>query len=320
MNALFVTEKWFGGTPRLSFTNNFHNLFNTFSSALGMDFTWDTIHIDESHSTYKKHVDDIVPEYCQKNNIKIVFYCLLGSDPRNPSLSTYQAIKNLNILQCFMWPDTAPWAISKINELKDLADLHVSWDNTSIPIEYSDKHLCLWVPQDQFLFYPDEQSIDISFVGSKHHRDRREYLSFLAENFSNISIRGGQNEERLSPQVYAALIRKSKINLNFPLHPFGFDQVKGRVFEVLSSKSLLFERANEITKKLLAPGVDYVEFDGLDDVSDKLKYFLNNEEKRIEIAENGYKKYREVYSSDVFWKTILNKLFKKKIYEINNNF
>lgn len=320
MKTLFVTEKWFGGAPSLSFTNNFHNLFNTFSSALGMGFTWDTIHIDEAHYTYKRHVDEIVPEYCSRNGIKIVFYCLLGTDYRNPSASTFQAVKGMNILQCFMWPDTAPWALDKIKELKGLADLHVSWDNTSIPTEYSDNHLCMWVPQDQFLFFPDEQRIDVNFTGSKHQKDRVEYLTFLGQKLSNISIRGGQNEERLTPQVYAALIRKSKINLNFPLHPFGFEQVKGRVFEVLASKSLLLEKANNVTNKLLIPSVDYVEFEGLQDASDKIEYLLNNEDERKKIAESGYKKYRESYSSDIFWKTIINKLLNRKVYEIKNNF
>lgn len=319
-HVLFVTEKWFNGHPKFSFTNNFHNLFNTFSSAVGETFSWNTIHIDESYYIYGKHVDEIILNYCLHNNVVAVFYSLLGTDPRNPTTKTYEALKNAKIKQCFMWPDTADWAIQKIKELSDLSDLHISWDNPSIPIEHSGKHLSMWVPQDQFLFFPEYQSIDVNFAGSKHHKDRIEYLSFLGKNLENISIRGGQNEETLSPQVYAALIRRSKINLNFPLHPFGFDQIKGRVFEVLAAKSLLLERANEVTKKLFTPGVDYIEFDSPQDALDKIKYFLDNEEKRIEIAGNGYKKYREKYSSDIFWKIIINRLFNQKIYEISNNF
>lgn len=319
-HILFVTEKWFNGCPQLSFTNNFHNLFNTFNSAVGEDFSWNTIHIDESYSIYGKHVDEIILNYCLYNNVSVVFYSLLGTDPRNPTIKTYQALKNAKIKQCFMWPDTAGWAIEKIKELDSLSDLHISWDNPSIKIGYSNKHLSMWVPQDQFLFCPDEQNIDVNFSGSKHQEDRIEYLNFLIKKLNSISIRGGQAEERLSPQLYAFLIRRSKINLNFPLHPFGFDQVKGRVFEVLASKSLLLEKANSETKKLLIPNEEYVEFYSPQDALGKIKYFLNNEEHRIDIARKGYEKYREKYSSDIFWKTIINKLFASQIYEINNNF
>lgn len=307
-HILFVTEKWFAGNPQLSFTNNFHNLFNTFDFSFGEIFSWNTIHIDESYSIYGKHVDEVIHSYCINNSVKAVFYCLLGTDFRNPTNKTYEYLKNQNIKQCFMWPDTASWTIDKIKQLSGLADLHVSWDNPSLQINYSDNHLSLWVPQDQFLFHPDKQTIDINFSGSKHQQDRIKYLPFLHQNLPNISIRGGQAEERLSPHLYAFLIRKSKINLNFPLHPFGFDQVKGRVFEILASKSLLLERSNNETKKLFIPNKEYIEFDSPKDALDKVKYFLEHEDQRLNICENGYKKYIETYSSDIFWKTIMNKL------------
>ena len=319
-HVLFVTEKWFNGHPKFSFTNNFHNLFNTFSSAVGEAFSWNTIHIDESYSIYGKHVDEIILNYCLHNNVVAVFYSLLGTDPRNPTIKTYEALKNAKIKQCFMWPDTADWAIQKIKELNGLSDLHISWDNPSIPIEYSSNHVSMWVPQDQFLFYPDEQKIDVIFSGSKHQQDRIDYLNFLIQNLENISITGGQAEEMLSPQMYAFSIRKSKINLNFPMHPFGFDQVKGRVFEVLACKSLLLEKHNEETKKILIPNEEYIEFFDPQDALNKIKYFLKNEEHRMHIASKGYKKYRDKYSSDIFWKTIINKLFDTSVYEINNNF
>jgi len=319
-HILFVTEKWFNGCPQLSFTNNFHNLFNTFSSAVGEEFSWNTIHSDESYSIYGKHVDQIILNYCLQNNVVAIFYSLFGTDPRNPTIKTYEAIKNAKIKQCFMWPDTAEWAIQKIKELEKLSDLHVSWDNPSVPFAHLQNHLSLWVPQDQFSFCPDEQKIDVNFSGSKHQQDRREYLSFLIEKLDNISVRGGQAEERLTPQLYSFLIRRSKINLNFPLHPFGFDQIKGRVYEVLASKSLLLEKANNETKKLFIPDEEYIEFYSPQDALNKIKYFLNNDDHRKAIAEKGYKKYREKYSSDIFWKTIMNKLSGSKIYEINNNF
>ena len=163
----------------------------------------------------------------------------------------------------------------------------------------------LWAPQDEELYYPveDEQDIKMSFLGSKdrRYRERLYYLNFLNSNQIDYFAGGGQREQRLSPKEYADIMRRSKISLNFPFCPSGFDQCKGRVWEILASKSLLFERKNEATAGMLTAGVHYVEYTDPKDLIEKYNYYLDNEEERLRIAENGYKAYCEKYSAKSYW-------------------
>ena len=87
-----------------------------------------------------------------------------------------------------------------------------------------------------------------------------------------------------------------------------FQQIKGRVFEVLASNSMLLEKENEATKKLFIPGVDYVEFSTQDDFIDKVKYYLSRPEEVKKIALSGHNSYNEKYTAKMFWTAILNKI------------
>lgn len=307
-SVLFVTEKWYAGNPDFSFTNNFHNLFNTFNYSYGDKFKWNTIHIDESHLIYGRSINDILINYCLRYKIKLIIFSLLGDDPRNPIQNTLEILKNLGIKLCFMWPDTAEWTFKKISSLENIADLHVSWDNSSLSTTYSKNHLSLWVPQDKYLFFPDQKEFNVSFIGGKHHQDRQYYLSELYKKIPDLIVSGGQNESKLTPQKYAYYIRKSKINLNFSHHPLGFDQIKGRVYEVIASKSLLLEKKNDLTNKILIPNIHYIEFESIEDCLYKINYYLKNQEEANNISENAYQLYREKYTAEKFWEIIMNAL------------
>jgi hypothetical protein len=312
-NVLFVTEKWCDGTPKLALTNNFHNLFNTFSQTQP-DYRFNTIHLDEAGVVYKKHVDEFLVDYCKQWDVHIVIYSLLGGSPLNPSRKTHQELKELGVYQAFMWPDCGPgFGTQNVLELQGVSDLHISWDNPHSP--YHEKfpwpanYLPLWVPQDKYLFYKQpEQDIEVSFIGSPRYYDRHVFTQHLMANYPSAVIRGGQREEKLTPEGYAELIRRSKISLNFSLSPAGFFQTKGRVFEVLSCGSLLLEFKNPATASLFTPDKDYVQFDSPQDMVNKIRYYSEHEDERAAIAEQGYKTYQEKFTSQRFWDTIMNRI------------
>lgn len=312
---LFCTEKWCDGTPYRGLTNNFHNLFNTFSN-YSSDYIFDTLHIDECKNTYSANIDNVLISHCKNFNPSAVIFSFLGGVDYNPSIDALKSLKRNNIKLCFMWPDTQIGIVtSAINELKDVADLSVSWDNPVSNFHNSNifpnNHISLWVPQDNNLFFEDKQNIDISFVGSTGYQDRKTMLENLLNMRNDVYIAGGQRATRLSPEAYAKIIRSSKICLNFSISPCQqYYQTKGRVYEVLASKSLLMESKNPSTAKLFEPNIDYIEFENSIDLNIKLNYYLSNEDERIKIATNGYKKYYKHYSSNLFWSTVMNRLMK----------
>jgi glycosyltransferase involved in cell wall biosynthesis len=327
-NVLMVTEKWCDGTPDLALTNNFHNLFNTFSQTQP-DYRFNTIHLDEAGVVYNKPVDGFLVEYCKKWKVDIIIYCLLGGSPLNPSHYTHKALKELGVYQVFMWPDTGPgWGTQTIQELGDLADLHISWDNPRSPyhdtFKYPSNHLQLWVPQDKYLFYKQsEQDIEVSFIGSARYYDRHLFVRHLMSQVPTVVIRGGQREEKLTPEGYAELIRRSKISINFSLSPAQFFQTKGRVFEVLACGSMLLEFKNPATASLLIPDQDFVQFDSPQDLVNKIKYYTEHQDERAKIAEQGWKTYQEKYTSQIFWDTIMTRIQKdlneRETNTINNS-
>jgi glycosyltransferase involved in cell wall biosynthesis len=309
--VLLCFEKYCDLNPDMKLTNSYHNFLNTFSRSCS-NYIFHTMHYDEANLVYGKHIDEILVDYCKKWNIKIINFILLGGSTTNPSIETFKKLKELNIYLCFHWPDTGfNWGLQTIQELDQVSDLHVLWDNPSSAyhdsFNFSKKHLKMWVPQDLTFYYPSStQDINASFVGSTRYRDRQYFLSKLIKQYPEIAICGGQREDNLSPELYAEIIRRSKIGLNFSLNPSGFFQTKGRVFEIIASQSMLIEFKNPSTSKLFKPGEDYVEFENEIDLADKIKYYLSNEKERKEIALNGYKKYQENYTDKHFWNKIMN--------------
>lgn len=305
---LFITPKWCDANPAMGLTNDYHNLFGSLEHTLNVPF--DVLHLDECMVNHGIHIDKILPNVVKKLKPKVIIFSLLGRSNLNPSRETYEFLKSEGIYLNFQWADAdREWALGEINKIGTLADLHVSWDNAGI-LNGIHRHMSLWVPQDPKLYYDvKEKTIDVGFLGSMRYQERVSYIQHLINNNVPVVVRGGQREEKLSPEIYASFIRNCKIGLNFPYSPFlRVDQCKGRVYEIIASNSMLLERKNEVTSKLLRPGIDYVEFTTPDDLIDKINYYLNNEEERVRIADSGYRSFHSKYNATLFWEAVIGKM------------
>ena len=308
--ALFITEKWCDGDPRKGITNSYHNLFGTFSFALP-EVSMGVLHLDEIPLVHGKHVDSFIPQAIDAYNPDIVVVSHLGSSELNPSVNSYSYIKSKGIPICFTWPDTRDWVLEALKTLDNYASVNVSFGG-EIETLIDDKHLNLWAPQDPRLYHERSfKFIPVSFVGSLqgNYTYRREYIEYLLKNEAPIIVAGGQREQGLAAEEYARIMRSSQMCINFPesAKP-GFDQIKGRVFEVLASQSLLLEKKNKITPRYLNPGVHYVEYENQFDLLEKIKYFSSNPEEAQQIAKAGKQLYEEKYNPKIFWQKILQKL------------
>lgn len=310
--VLFVTERWCDGRPDMGLTNNYHNLFGSLKHSMP-EIQFDILHMDEAAAN-NTHVDTLLPKACEIYKPNIVIYSLLGKSPVNPAKETFEKIKNMGIFNLVMWPDVGiDWGYPQIQALGDVIDLHVGWDRAD-----SDFHRTrqlgsnfeqMWVPQDDKLYFKqDLQDIPISFIGSPRYQDRQIFLKHAVQSGTPLLIRGGQREEKLSPEQYATFIRRSKIGINFSWSPGSFHQCKGRVFEILASHSMLLESKNSATSQLFTPGEHYVEFTDPNDFVQKINHYLKSPDECNKIAAAGYKKFQENYCAKKFWETIFNKV------------
>lgn len=301
-------ERWCDANPKIGFTHNFNNYLATFGQFFKGIFH--TLYLDEASVIYGMRVENVLEQYCTRYNVDVIFFSLLGDSPLNPSAEVLERLKNRGIKFVFLWHDCGPgWALNTISNLIEMG-LHIGVDHS----DYKHKSMehknfvNYFVPQNNCLFFDDAKNIDSLFVGSSRYPDRHIYLSYLSQNYPQLSIRGGHREEGLTIDGYARLMRHAKININFASHPLGLTQCKGRVFEALACKSLLLESEGSSTRELFAAGKDYIEFSSPEDLVSKIKFYTENEDERLKIAESGFGKYNELYTSDKFWEGIFNRL------------
>ncbi len=149
-----------------------------------------------------------------------------------------------------------------------------------------------------------ERDIDVSFSGSIGNWQKRdEYINFLRANGIAVVTGGGQEyDTRLSPEEFHKSIARSKIALNFCEHRTeGYAELKGRVFEAMQCRTMLLEGEGRETPKFFERGKDYVSFTTKEDLLEKVKYYLEHDSERQAIAEAGYKKVTDIYTSKNLW-------------------
>lgn len=80
---------------------------------------------------------------------------------------------------------------------------------------------------------------------------------------------------------------KARVERNTPAPP---RQIKGRVFEVPACGGFLLTQPAEDLHEYLEPGVDCATFESVDDLVDRVRYYLAHDNERRAIAERGYQR------------------------------
>lgn len=308
-DILFLTDKWCGMNPRNGLANHFDVLINTFRES-PLDYLLHSLHFDESYAVYGTHINEILVPYCLNLNIKKCFITFNGVSDLNPSIEVLSRLKQNGIELYVIWYDNNPQDLALRDKVRDLVSLNVMLDypkfNGESP-EPKDKDLYLWTPQSKSFFYEMEKDIEVSFIGSNRYPDRQAHLKELVDKIPNLVVSGGQRESKLPFSIYSQLIRRSKMGINFCKNPMaeGYTQVKGRVFEITASKSLLFEESGSGTSDFFTPGEEYVEFTSVNDLINKINYYSSNSVERDAIALRGHNKFLEKYSPTHFWRKIV---------------
>lgn len=86
----------------------------------------------------------------------------------------------------------------------------------------------------------------------------------------------------------------SKINLNFTI-PNIKSGIPLRIWDVLGAGGFLLTNYQAELPLFFTEGEDLVCFDGIEDMREKAGYYLEHEEERKRIAENGYRKVKEYH-------------------------
>jgi hypothetical protein len=317
--VLFVMERWCDCDPGRGPTNSSHNLCGSLEASGLADqrrFFYDRY----TSRTGRRSDVGLVREIARRRP-SVVVVTVVPRPWRHPSFVSFWIVRHvLRIPLVFVWFDFANTAV-----LRKLAWLYSHVATTSIVLDtpedvaerarYRRRFLPLWTPQDPRIFRLSRadrpRDIDVCFLGSRaQHPDRQQLLQRLRALPICLMEGGGQREERLPVEEYAALLQRSKIVVNFSRALGGStkDQVKGRVFEATLCGAMLLETQNRQTPHWLDPRTDYVEYQGPDDLVAKVQWYLRHDDDRARVARQGCAKAQALYTAVRFWQTVLERV------------
>lgn len=82
------------------------------------------------------------------------------------------------------------------------------------------------------------------------------------------------------------------------------EMTRVRVFEALWCRTFLLEEYNPITERYFEPFVDYVPFTTLNDLVDKIRYYLGNDGERDRIRMQGRATMEKYYNARLYWENL----------------
>ena len=174
-----------------------------------------------------------------------------------------------------------------------------------------------------------KQNIDISFTGSPYTNR----ASVIEELFLKYNIKVNINgnikfwEKKISKKVFKKLkiqnelydenyrekIWKSKINLSFTSVD-NYDEYSERILQIIMSGGFCLHQVLESDKfNLLKKEHEIETFQNVQELANKIKFYLNNEKKRLVIIKNGQQKIKKMKLESDY---LLSNFFKKKLKDI----
>ncbi len=166
---------------------------------------------------------------------------------------------------------------------------------------------CLWLPHAaEPTAYPKEEVIkkyDVCFIGNVGSWNRVDFLDDMFKAFPNFFY-----GKRLFEEA-AQIFNQSKIVLNISIK----DDVNMRVFEALSTGSLLLTNELPSLPHLFKDGEHLVTYKDTEDAIWKARYYLEHEEEARQIAENGYKEFIKKHTYEHRLKKVLEIVEKNKV-------
>ncbi len=175
-----------------------------------------------------------------------------------------------------------------------------------------------------------KKSIDISFVGSPYTNRAAVIEELFLKHNIKVNINGNLEfwKKKLSYNVFKKLkvkseiynnnyrtkVWKSKINISFTSTD-NHDEYPERLLQIIMSGGFCLHQVLPNDKfKLLKEGYEVETFQNVDELANKIKYYLNNKKKRLIINKNGIKKISKMKLESNF---LLLNFFKKNLKYIN---
>lgn len=145
------------------------------------------------------------------------------------------------------------------------------------------------------------ERIDIAKRFSKY--DFRLYTSSNGVEINGVKTFPALSYDEELPKAY----HLSRINLNITLHSIT-SGIPLRVFDIMGVGGFMLSNYQPEIEELFSVGKEIEIYRSVDELEDKVKYYLSHEDKRVKISLAGYRKVSEKYSYDVRFSQMLDHL------------
>jgi len=155
-----------------------------------------------------------------------------------------------------------------------------------------------------------EKKYDVVFVGAKYGT-RPIYINYLKEHGINVLAKGdGWEDGSAGAEEMIDLFNEAKIILGFAGVGINDDIfiLKGRDFEAPLTGSFYMTQYHEELKEYFVAGKDIETYSSKEELLQKVRYYLQNENEREQIAKNGYEKCLNNYTAKASYEKIFGYL------------
>ena len=258
----------------------------------------------------------------------------LTTDKPYFSFNLFKELKKINKKLIIVYTDGdaltnfPTYSINFINEI----DLYAINDSMAVInfLKKNKKNAMLWTAVYKNDFYKIEntkKSCDVIFYGS-WDEIRDDYINEIKQDEIKIGLFGKGFDNSFTPiEKLNEEINKSKIGLGINSIPkkkipktkyfkefeFVSKQIKGKNLEIPLSGTFLLTEYFEDLNEIYTNNKDVVFFETKKEMSQLIKYYLKNEERREEIALSGHLKAINNVEGNVMAKKLIKEIY--KIYE-----
>lgn len=224
-----------------------------------------------------------------------------------------------------MFADASKEIMDEIDRL--IYEDHCLWEGKTILFNKASDELINYMISKEDANYFEKYNIDkryfcesMKLVRKRNERERITILNEIAKKFQltlytrneeqeelkNVKIKGWVNYLLVMPKVFYL----SKINLNITSRSIE-SGIPQRVWDILAVGGFCLTNYQPELEEYFEIGKDLDVFHNLDELIQKIDYYLHHEKERLQIALNGYKKVRSLHSYEMRMKDVLKWIFEE---------
>ncbi|MEB2308882.1 MAG: glycosyltransferase [Candidatus Brocadiaceae bacterium] len=319
---LYVGMRYDYGDKARGFSFEHRNFYHPLKS-YSEKHNWDFVHFDFMEQGLNLGLDLMTQNLYElaKRERPTCLFAVLFDFNRDPCYEVFKQISSLGTVTVHWFCDDH-WRFEKYSSVvAPHFDVICTTANDAIP-KYKNMGISHKVLKTQwacnhelYIPYDIPKDIEMSFVGQPHG-NRVEVLSKLLQNGYKLEVFGfgWENRPRIPFHQMVRIFSRSKINLNLSNSSTLIgQQIKGRNFEIPGTRSFQLSSNADNLKDYYEEEKEIVIFNSVDELIEKAKYYLKNEDERNEIATNGYKRTITEHTWQHRFETIFNYMNLKQI-------